>query len=204
MLQPRRLTIPFAFLFLVAGPACSDDSGTLFEPEPLPAPESLAVPTTADPLLGGLISGVGGLVGGTVGGLTGLVGGLVEGLLGCPVERTYTASESIGYWGGTLQVGPHELYVPRGALSQRVTITAVAPAGNYAQVDFEPEGLTFDRPVALKLSYEECGSVDAELLRVVYVDDAGEIAEVLPSMINRWDESVTGLLDHFSVYALAD
>src|SRR5213592_3228069 len=69
------------------------------------------------------------------------------GLLWCSVLLYDSVTATIGPAGGTLQVGPHALSVPSGALDAPVTITAVAPADTANHVRLRPEGLTF-RPKA--------------------------------------------------------
>ena len=125
-------------------------------------------------------------------------------LLSCKVTQSYSASKTIGPAGGSLKVGPHTLTVPAGALSQEVLISASAPAGQTVQVHFEPEGLRFALPTSLTMSYSQCGLVDGLLLRVVYVNDQQSILEVLPSIANLLNRTVTGKVGHFSNYALAD
>ena len=135
-------------------------------------------------------------------------------LLSCTVTQSYSASKTIGPSGGSLRVGPHTLTVPAGALSQDVQISASAPAGKTVQVHFEPEGLRFALPTSLTMSYSQCGLVDGLLLRVkeedfdrifdINVDDQQNILEVLPSIANLLNRTVTGKVGHFSNYALAD
>ena len=93
--------------------------------------------------------------------------------------------------------------VPQGALSSNVTISASTIAGKTVQVHFEPEGLKFSKSAALTMSYASCGLVNGLGLKVVYVDGR-TILEVLPSLPNLLNQTVTGSLSHFSNYALAD
>ncbi len=146
------------------------------------------------------------LIGDLLGGVTGTVGGLANslGLVSCNVRTTYSASAEIGPSGGVLWVGPHRLYVPPRALSETVRISAVAPRGNYVQVQFEPEGLEFQRPTMLSLSYQDCSLLSPFRLRIVYVDDSFDILEVLPTVTNVFTRTANAPVDHFSRYMLAD
>lgn len=144
------------------------------------------------------------LLGSLVGGLLGTTTSLVNGVLACPSSETYTATKTIGYYGGTIEVGPHRLYIPYGALESPVTITATAPAGPVTTLSFEPHGLQFERSTALTMSYAHCGLVSGLTKRVVYVDGQLNILEVLPSLNDLWRRQVTGKLDHFSAYAVAE
>lgn len=141
---------------------------------------------------------------GTVTGTTDLLGGPVHGLLSCTTTQSYSSSARIGSAGGTLQVGPHTLVVPKGALGATVKISATAPAGDIVQVHFEPAGLKFAKSTTLSLSYAQCGLQLLPPLRIVYIDGNRSILEILPSAINLLNQSVTGPVSHFSNYALAE
>ncbi len=156
----------------------------------------------------GIIEGTTEEVGTVVGGVTQVVGGVVNALLDpllCPTDASYTASKRIGPWGGTLRVGPHTLTVPAGALSADTWITATAPKGSYAEVQFQPHGLRFKRDVTLTISYAQCGLLNFRNPPViVYADDKRTILEILESTLNRRNETITGKTDHFSSYILAE
>lgn len=187
----RRYTSLFALAFAaVMLTSCADD----FVPTAPPEPVAIA----PDPsLIGGLL--------GVVGTVTGVVGDILDlGFSDCPVDRTQSGSAWIGSNGGTVKVGPHRLYIPQGALRQTVRISGVAPAGDYAQIDFEPEGLKFRHPTTLVMSYDGCRIEEIPQLRIVYVNENLEILTVLPTTTNTRDETATTSLDHFSRYMLAD
>ena len=175
-------------------------------------------PTSSQPVQepsASLIGDLLGVVGGTteevvtvVGGVTEVVGGVVNTVLDplvCPTDVSYTASKKIGPWGGTLRVGPHTLTVPAGALSADTWITATAPKGKYAELQFQPHGLQFKRDVAVTISYAQCGLLNFSRPPViVYTDDNRTILEILESTLNRRNETITGKTDHFSSYILAE
>jgi hypothetical protein len=146
------------------------------------------------------------ILGDLVGGVTGTVGGLVDqlGLVTCDVRTTHTASADIGVMGGTLWIGPHRLVVPPYALRERVRISAVAPKGQYVQIQFEPEGLQFRKPTLLTMSYSECSLLSPLRLKIVYVNDRLEILEVLPTVTSILTRTANAPVDHFSRYMLAD
>lgn len=126
------------------------------------------------------------------------------GLLQCTPLPYDSVTQTIGPEGGALAVGGHTLWVPSGALDTAVTITAVAPSDTLRHVRFQPEGLTFQRPAWLTLSYAECnllGSLAPK--RIAYTTDAFLILEYLLSFDNFWSQTVTGRLEHFSEYAVA-
>jgi hypothetical protein len=155
-------------------------------------------------LLGGVVGGVTGVVGGVVGGVVDLANALLSPLV-CTTNDSYTASKTIGRSGGTLRVGPHTLTIPSGALAQDTRITATAPSGSYAEVQFQPHGLTFKRDVTLSVSYAKCGLLQKNNPPViVYADDNRNILEILKSTIDSREKTLTGKTDHFSSYILAE
>jgi hypothetical protein len=121
----------------------------------------------------------------------------------CETPAYGSVTETVGLDGGLIKVGPHSLYIPPGALREPVAITATAKAGSQVKVDFQPEGLQFERPAVLTLSYEHCAKRPRHP-KIVHVDDLLRILELLPSLNDRRKERVTGKLDHFSGYAFAD
>jgi hypothetical protein len=168
--------------------------------------DSPSAPPPPNPsLLGGVLGTVTGTVTGTTGTLTGSLSGLLDGLVACRVSETERGSATIGRYGGVVRVGPHALHVPAGALDRDVTITAVAPKGNFVKVEFQPEGLRFARATALTLSYRDCGLLGSLKYTLVHLDeDDRTVLEILPSVANLLTRSVTGRLDHFSNYAIAE
>ncbi len=126
------------------------------------------------------------------------------GLLACTPLSYDSTSATIGPDGGTIQAGPHTLVVPEGALAVPTTITAVVVPGSVNAVRFEPEGLQFDQPASLTMSYANCdllGSVVPK--RIAYTSGALEILDYLPSVDDLLAQQLTGELHHFSDYAVA-
>ncbi|HUF26618.1 MAG TPA: hypothetical protein VMM18_06520 [Gemmatimonadaceae bacterium] len=189
MRRIRPFPLVAAIFLSLAFTSCSE-RGTPVEPA---VPESSALPGG----LTGTVTDVGGS-------LLGATTGLVTGVLACPSSETYTTSQVVGRDGGTIKVGPHTLLIPPRALSGDVEITATAPAGSVTTLRFEPHGLRFERPTALTMSYAHCGLISGLTKRVVYVDGELRILEVLPSVNDLFRRRVTGKLDHFSAYAVAE
>lgn len=160
-----------------------------------------SAPATPDALLIGDVTDV---LNSSVNTVSSTLDKAVSGLVECNVQNTYTASQLIGPQGGVLRVGRHQLYVPANALKAPVLITATAPAGKYVEVRFEPHGLEFERPTALTMSYADCAILSPLGLRIAYVDANLDLLDVLPSLPNPWTRTVTGKVDHFSRYMLAD
>lgn len=124
-----------------------------------------------------------------------------HGLAKCDPMPAATASATIGLLGGVLQVGPHTLDIPLGALLSRVTITALAPSDSVDRIRFQPEGLVFRKPATLTMSYANCHLHASAAVQIAYTDDALVILEYLPSRDKG--KAVTSQLDHFSNYAVA-
>src|SRR5437870_4927562 len=128
----------------------------------------------------------------------------VASLLACTPMPTTTATQTVGSAGGAIKIGPHTLSIPAGALGAPVTITATAPSGDVNRIQFQPEGLVFQRSAALTMSYANCNLLGKLLpKRIVYTDDALNILSYLLSLDNLFAKAVTGKLSHFSNYAIA-
>jgi hypothetical protein len=135
----------------------------------------------------------------------GLLGAnLGAGLLACPPQPPAQAEEEIGPEGGILQIGPHRLIVPEGALDRPVLISAMSDSDSVVSVRFAPEGLSFARPARLTLSYAHCPLLPSLLpKRIAYTTDALELLQLLISADDLLDRQVSANLDHFSRYAVA-
>lgn len=149
------------------------------------------------------------LLGDAIGGLVQTVGKVVNGLVVCKPLPYQANSAMIGPQGGTLQVGPHRIVFPAGALSRMTKITAEIPNDPVASVRFSPEGLKFPanaRP-ALQVSYENCPLINLQALlptkSIAYTTEKLSILERLRSFDNPLTRKVSAPLDHFSRYAVA-
>jgi len=136
-----------------------------------------------------------------------LIGDLLSGvgLLKCTPLPYASASKVIGPAGGSLQVGPHVLRIPAGALSRAVTIRAEAPSDVVNSVRLYPEGLQFGGTGAsLTMSYANCNLLGRILpKRIAYTTEGLQILSYLLSLDNLLQKNVTGQLRHFSRYAVA-
>jgi hypothetical protein len=125
-------------------------------------------------------------------------------LLHCAPLAADSVTQMIGPAGGVIQVGPHALTIPPGALADSVAITAVAPSDTVNRVRFQPEGLTFAQPASLTMSYANCDVVGSWLPKqIAYTTAALAILELLPSLDDMWGRTVTANVGHFSDYAIA-
>lgn len=180
-------------LALLAGVSCTaaDSPTGVSLSQPVEQPSAL---------LGDLLDGDG-LVGDVVDGTIGTVLGVTD-LLVCQSQPYAVTTRTVGSEGGTIEVGSHRLVIPRGALKNRTTITAEQISGRTNSLRFSPEGLRFERPASLTMSYKNCLVV---LLSksIVYTDEKLRILEVLRSLDLFNKRTVTAPIDHFSRYAVA-
>ena len=125
------------------------------------------------------------------------------GLLTCSPLPYDSATQVIGPLGGTIQVGMDTLVVPAGALLAPVAITMVAPSDTVNRVHFAPEGLTFQQPASLTMSYANCNTLGVQL-HVVNASAPGDLSQTIaPSPVPRNAQTVRGEVNHFSEYAIA-
>jgi hypothetical protein len=139
---------------------------------------------------------VGEVVGGTVSTLL-----TATDLLVCSSQPYEVTRETVGYEGGIIQVGTHTLVIPRGALRRQTTITAEQMPGSTNSIRFSPEGLQFERPAVLTMSYKNCLIV-LVAKKIAYTDENLKILEVLRSIDLFGKKIVAAPIDHFSRYAV--
>jgi hypothetical protein len=95
--------------------------------------------------------------------------------------------------------------IPAGALTRPTAITMTVPTGlGVNSVRFAPEGLQFQRPVWLQMSYMNCSLLGSLLpKRIAYTDGNLNVIEYLLSLDNLFTKRVTGKVTHFSDYVVA-
>jgi hypothetical protein len=154
--------------------------------------------------LGGLLGGDGvlgdGLIGDVVDGTLGTLSSIE--LLVCKAQPYVITKKTIGAEGGTIEVGSHTLVIPKGALRKQTTITAEQLYGGTNSVRFSPDGLRFQTPASLSMSYRNC-LIGVLPKRIVYTDESLKVLEVLRSLDLFSNKKVTSPIDHFSRYAVA-
>jgi hypothetical protein len=117
----------------------------------------------------------------------------------------YTGSAVIGLLGGVVHFGPHELDVPPLAVLRNTTISARTLPGDTIAVEFQPQGLKFLVPASVQLSYAQCQQQPTQSLSILYVNNLLDgILEIIESLDNPALHRVTGVINHFSVYAVAE
>ncbi len=137
-----------------------------------------------------------------------------------PCTQTYdSVTQVIGPAGGLIAVGHHYLWVDSMALSDTVSITAVAPADTVRWVRFQPDGLRFRTNGAgwsavLFTTFSDCGVPTVDTLRIAQVTDSLSIIRYLSPPESTWirvrkkawskgNQYVAGVLHHFSQYAVS-
>ncbi|HEX9216086.1 MAG TPA: hypothetical protein VF864_03820 [Gemmatimonadales bacterium] len=126
-----------------------------------------------------------------------------SGLLRCRPMAYDSVTAVIGPSGGDIKVSRHVLSISGGTFKQPTTITAVAPSDSLNRIRFQPEGLTFNKPVALVMSYANCTLNGSSPKEIVYTDDGLKVLEHEPSRDDPAGKRVAALLTHFSQYAVA-
>jgi len=114
-----------------------------------------------------------------------------------------SASRVIGPAGGVIEVSNgYRLTFPAGAVS-RPTEIGMRVDGQYQGVRLSPHGLHFPADARPVLELRAVGAAAARFstLKVVYVNDANGILEVLPT--EQQGNDVTTHLEHFSGYILS-
>ncbi len=130
----------------------------------------------------------------------------------CSPKHAVTVRKVVGPKGLVFNVGPHKFSVPAGALDTNVTITATAPASLNDELQFEPHGLQFNKPVQMTMSYKGCVVPSDAVLGVAYVGHHGNAAasdsshgatkQRMPAHDDKTTSAVSALTDHFSGYVI--
>lgn len=126
-----------------------------------------------------------------------------SGLLRCRPMAYDSVTVVIGPAGGDIKVSRHVLSISGGTLKQRTTITAVAPSDTLNRIRFQPEGLVFNKPVVLVMSYANCTLDGSSPKEIVYTDDRLKVLEHEPSRDDPAGKRVAARLTHFSQYAVS-
>ena len=121
----------------------------------------------------------------------------------CTGRKAVVESGVFGPSGGTLVFGDSRLIIPGGALRAPVTITATAVGGSSSQVNFEPHGLRFVKPVGLSLGSAGCALPEDAMPSIVYLADDGTVLETIAAQYVRQWKAVAAPIEHFSGYAIA-
>ena len=74
----------------------------------------------------------------------------------------------------------------------------------WLQADFYPEGIQFDRPVYIRLSYKDADltGIDEEDLAIYYYNPDTDNWDLVSDNVNTAEDYVEGHIHHFSRYAI--
>ena len=123
--------------------------------------------------------------------------------LRCEPSKGESKTKKIGTRGGVIALGTSQIDIPAGALASEVEITISQKPGNTTELQFEPHGLRFAKPVELTFDYGHCVVEDAQALGVVYVANGWKLLETMPSTDKRSAHRISALTDHFSGYMVS-
>jgi hypothetical protein len=182
-------------LLLSAGVSCTANDSTA----PVSTPAEQGSPQFG--LIGDLTDGLTGAVDGLTTTVVGTLGSVSD-LLLCSPQPYDKETETIGPEGGFIRVGTHTLIIPSGALSSPVRITAEQIPGKTNSIRFSPEGLRFEKPAVLTMTYGNCALVLLQK-KIVYTDEQLRVLEVLRTLDLFQRKQATAGIDHFSRYAVA-
>lgn len=130
--------------------------------------------------------------------------------LPCPTTDTFTATKTIGLWGGTVSAGGSSITLPFGAVLSPTTITLTVPPSEYMEVDIRANGRdhhTFVLPVTIEIGYQRCTdpAFDEGPLVAWYWDSLLDILlEPFPSVDDKTARTVTFESGHLSVFVIAN
>jgi hypothetical protein len=119
--------------------------------------------------------------------------------LNCVPRQIATGSAVIGPSGGILQIGPHRLIVPAGALTERVLISGTVPEGRPFQIDLQPHGLQFRKAAGLILDASSCIDVPT----IVYIVDQITVGPPIQAFYSNWWKAIACPIWHFSGYMIS-
>jgi hypothetical protein len=122
------------------------------------------------------------------------------GMIGCTPRDPQYGRATIGPSGGELDVGPHRLIIPPGALQQTVEVsgTIVEDSPN-PRIDLEPHGLQFNKPAGLILDASNCTDVPD----IVYINEVGVVSDPILAVYSNWWHTIAAPINHFSGYMVA-
>jgi hypothetical protein len=116
----------------------------------------------------------------------------------------YTEAVVSAKTGGQLTLFDVVLDVPPGAFPVDTTYSINIPDINVFYNEFGTDGLVFDVPVTVTMSYRnaDLSGVDESTIRIGWWDESNRKWVDMKCTVDRENQTVTGQLYHFSAYAL--
>jgi hypothetical protein len=122
------------------------------------------------------------------------------GMIGCTPRDPQYGAATIGPSGGELDIGPHRLIIPPGALQQFVEVSGTVTEDSASpRIDLEPHGLQFNRPAGLILDASNCTDVPD----IVYINEVGVISDPILAVYSTLWHTIAAPINHFSGYMVA-
>lgn len=131
-----------------------------------------------------------------------------------PLEKLFANKAMIDDDGGTIVLGDSEngysyLTFPEDAINEDdypdgVRIVVYWQSDGLFQVDCYPEGIQFDEPVLIHLSYKSANliSVNENTLDLYYFNPMNNQYESIGGIVNTSEDYVEATINHFSRYAI--
>ena len=106
--------------------------------------------------------------------------------------------------GGELSLLDVNLSIPAGAVPNDTLFSISIPDPNVFYNDFGTDGLVFDKPVLVTMSYRDADltGINESSIRIVWVDESSGRMQEVNCTIDYQNKTVTGFLNHFSAYGL--
>jgi len=106
--------------------------------------------------------------------------------------------------GGELSLFDVSMTVPAGAVPNDTLFSISIPDINVFYNEFGTDGLVFDRPVTVTMSYRDADltGVDESTIRIAYFNNATGWFEDVLCEVDFENKEVTAQLNHFSAYGL--
>lgn len=108
--------------------------------------------------------------------------------------------------GGKVILNRHTVVIPPNGLRSDEIVTVLEPSPSHVVVDLGPDGLRFEAPVELTMSYQglELNGVREERLTIYWFNSETGTWVDMGGKVDTVKKLVTIWTDHFSRYALSD
>lgn len=106
--------------------------------------------------------------------------------------------------GGELSLWDVKLVIPANAVPNDTLFSISIPDPNVFYNEFGADGLEFDRPVEVTMSYRDAdlSGIDESTIRIAWVNESTGRLQEVSCEIDYQNQTVTGELHHFSAYGL--
>jgi len=108
--------------------------------------------------------------------------------------------------GGTLALNRYTIVIPPEALDCDTKISIAEPMRGYVLGNFQPDGIHFNKPVELSMTYRflDLGGTAEDRLTIYWFNpETGTWFDLL-ARVDKETQTVTLEVDHYSRYALSD